>query len=349
MLNDYKNRVPSRLGGSQTEQNIVSINNGSGKNENGPANKPDNGPNGGGHIGQVPQTVEGRIMDAQDFNTKYIPEAIRLGVKKGLLPPNFQLMDNPITKEDIENHKIIAQFTLAADSYTNNLSYNYVIPPPHLETTKISPPLQRSKLIEDNPLDREESCSSMVRKQQKRVITLRWSNLRTLFPKRWLDSVVIDAQMHVLQEPWPLKNYLYINSAESDPTIEEIRKTPGCLDFFNNPLWLNSHWTVILGNSRRKRLRYLNSQVVDRQTPLVQTKPFKEVFPGYDIVIKNPPQQINGWDCGVYVLYYTHILMYYKEEEIDNVTPEDVTEYRHNVLIQLILWYYLIPLSRRMI
>jgi hypothetical protein len=188
-------------------------------------------------------------------------------------------------------------------------------------------------------------CGRLARNQESRRVQLRVYDLLTAFPDRWLDSVVIDAYIHLLQEHSGLRGTLYINSAEQDPSLAEIRQTPGCFSYIICPLFYRSHWTVIFISHVSKRIRYLNSQVVDKNTPEFQTRPFAEIFPDYKVSMLTPTKQCDQSSCGVLACIWAHIFLYYKEEEMDRIKCPDIDLFRKVLLQQLILSYILLNRS----
>jgi hypothetical protein len=301
---------------------------------------------GGGTIGQVPQTTEGRLQDVATLNAAIL-EAIAIGKKRKVLPNKF-VAPPPITVKDIVSGRVIASFSLAPDS-TSMPNSKELLPIPHLENEPLKPPTKLSIPISDDLAQSTGrfSCDDLRERQRKRIITLRWSNLRTLFTERWLDSVVIDAYLHVMQEHFPLKQYLFMGSAESDLSLEEIRDTPGCFPFWTTVLWRDSHWSCILGNHLRKRLRYYNSQVSPgSKTPDIQTKPFHDLFSDYSLVTHSPAQQTGSTLCGAYATLSVFLMAMMDESFVNKITPEDAEAFRTCMLHQILLHFYLIPYAR---
>jgi hypothetical protein len=223
-------------------------------------------------------------------------------------------------------------------------------------------PVLPVRLGGDGPLpdDQKEptSCSLLRRNQDKSTITLRVSNLLTLLPTRWLDSVVIDAYVHAVVELSPYKNRIYVLSAQADPLFSEIKNTPACYRYILAPLFRNSHWTVLFvdhGENRgspnnRGRVRHLNSQIVNPKTPVVQTRPWCECFPEYEVndlqkAYRELPQQDNMYDCGVWVCFWTMAFLFFTDKELDSVDEPTVAAFRTQVLRQLLQHYVLLPPS----
>jgi len=286
-------------------------------------------------MGQVPKTREGRRKDFQALEA-YILEAQALCVQNKI---KYKPLRNKLKLEDILEGRLICEFALAPDSLTSFPPKSQFLPIPHMvsQGKGMKPPTERSKAIDEQ----DETCSRIHNNQKSKKVQLRFSNLLTLFTGRWLDSVVIDAMIHILQEHFPLKRFMYINSAETDPTMEELVLTRGCSDMVLSVLWLKSHWSCIAINHRRKRIRYLNSQLLSQETAIQQTAPFVKYFPDYTVVTHSPSQQNNGYDCGIYSIMSIHLLMYYDENEVEKITPADATKYRHSILMQLLISFLL--------
>jgi Ulp1 protease family, C-terminal catalytic domain len=184
-------------------------------------------------------------------------------------------------------------------------------------------------------------CAELRSVLKDREIVLRVYDLLTGFKDRWLDSVVIDAYIHLLQEHCPFRDVLYVNSAEHDPTLNEIAHTPSCFKYIICPLFYRSHWTVLFISHPSRRIRYLNSQVVDRTTPEFQTKPFAELFPGYKVSMLTPTKQCDQSSCGVLVAMWAYIFLFYDEDEMDQIKCPDIGPFRDTLLKQLVLSYVL--------
>jgi hypothetical protein len=271
-------------------------------------------------------------------------------VRKGLLRSNFRV-SRLVTVEDIVNGREIQEFSLAPDHSGTFPDRKELLPMPHLADRDLfaAPKLRAIKYeAYEKAMALKNStaqCSIIERKQTHRKIRLTFANLLTLFPERWLDSVVLDAFLHILQEHWPLKEFLYLNSAEQDPNFKEIRSTPKCYEYVMSVLYLQFHWTVIMIDNVKKEIRYLNSQVVDQRTPNKQSKPFKEIFPSYDLENYSQAQQCNQSDCGVYSAAWAMMFLYYNKEDMDTIRCPEMKLFRKSMLLQIILSMYLIPLQ----
>lgn len=263
-------------------------------------------------IGQVPTDPKGRANDLVTLN-KAIQRTYEMARKMKHLP--FLRTPDQVTEADLDT--VFAEFRLAA-STSNPLPESMdssLLPMPHLGRIKKMDAAHVKELVEIGQRNMEKivrQCTILSRKQKERKVQLTLGNLLTLFKDRWLDSVVLDAFLHVLQEHWPFKNVLYLNSAETDPSLKELKSTPTCYPYVLSVLFHESHWTVIMIDHVKKQIRYLNSQVVDPNLPNEQSAPFKLAFPDYDVQNVTRSQQCNQSDCGVYSAAWIMIYLYYQ-------------------------------------
>ncbi len=202
------------------------------------------------------------------------------------------------------------------------------------------------------------SCPVLVGRQKRHRVRLTVENLLTCLPRRWLDSVVIDAYVHAMVELSPYKNEIYVLSAQADASFREIAATPRCYRYILAPLFRNSHWTVLFvdhgergagsGSGSVGRVRHLNSQIVNPRTPVVQTAPWCECFPTYQVndlrvAAQHLPQQNNMYDCGIWVCFWTMAFLFFTDEELDSVREETVAGFRTQVLQQILQHYVVLP------
>jgi hypothetical protein len=159
---------------------------------------------------------------------------------------------------------------------------------------------------------------------------------------RWMDSVVIDAMLHLFLCAWPAKALVYVQSAENDVSLAELRDTPSCFKVVIVPLFHKSHWTYLHIDHCLKEIVYHNSQLVDRMTPELQTRPFRELFPGYQVRTQTPPQQTDNSSCGVYVTFWSHCCFFYSPVEAESVTQDQIYAYRESIVINLLLNFLLL-------
>jgi hypothetical protein len=294
-------------------------------------------------LGQVPTEPKLVQLDVDHLNAE-IQHTLELGKSLGLLNKHLQV--RPLTPNDLTT--VIAEFPLAPSNLETFPEPKSLLPMPHLKTMerRKSPKIKEMNAPWYKPDDASsQSCSLIAEAQEERTIVLRFANLLTLFKDRWLDSVSLDAYLHILQEHWPRKEALYVNSAESDPSLYELKHTPGCYRFFLSILFYNSHWTVIMVDNKKKTIRYLNSQVVDQRIPNFQSKPFHKTFPNYTVKNVTKSQQCNQSDCGVYSAAWMMLYLYASEDEFDKLKCKEMYEFRRTILHQLILYYYLMNID----
>ncbi len=293
-------------------------------------------------LGQVPTDTRGRAKDLVTLN-KAIQRTYALARKMNNLP-NIR---KPPTVTAADLDVPFAEFHLAASTskpLSSSLS-ECLLPMEHLGAIKKMSATHVKELVDIGQRNMEKTvtqCTVISRKQKEYKVQLTLGNLLTLFKDRWLDSVVLDAYLHVLQEHWPFKNVLYLNSAEKDPSLNQLKNTPTCYPYVLSVLFHESHWTVIMIDHVKEQIRYLNSQVVDPNLPDEQSAPFQAAFPKYHVQNVTKSQQCNQSDCGVYSAAWIMIYLYYNEKEYDKITCPDMYKFRETMLEQLILYYYLL-------
>lgn len=321
-------------------------------------------------LGQVPKSAEGRQKDMEQLN-EYIRETYQMAVKKGLVPRS-QPPPRELGSQDVKI--IISEFYLGADTRCTAIDQDNLttlLPPPHLANmarrksdSRTADDSMDNVLAGGHAGDHGSSkktkggaawpglvqstspiCLTIQRNLEDRRIYLRVYDLLTAFPDRWLDSVVIDAYIHLLQEHCQFKDSLYVVSAESDPALAEIARTPSCYKYIVCPLFHKSHWVMLVISHPTKRIRYLNSQVVDKATPEFQTRPFTELFPGYKITRETSSIQCDQSSCGVLTSLWACIFLFYNEEEMDKIKCKAIDPFRMTMLQQLILSYILLNKS----
>lgn len=296
-------------------------------------------------IGQVPTDSAGRRRDLMELN-EMVQHTLLRGKRLGVLDNDLQV--RPLTDRDL--HTVIAEFGLAP-TYREDMpskQRKLLFPMPHLGPIRERSSEKIQQLIRQGEVNMEKTakrCVAISSQQKQRKIQLRFSNLLTLFKDRWLDSVVLDAYLHILQEFWPFKHVLYLNSSETDPSLMELRNTPTCFPYVLSVLFYKSHWTVIMIDHVKMRIRYLNSQVVDHTLPDRQAKPFQDLFPRYHVQNVTHSQQCNQSDCGVYSAAWMMLYLYYNENDFNQIQCDDMYQFRREMLEQLILYYYLADMS----
>jgi len=305
----------------------------------------------GNKPGQVPMTPDGKYTekDLAQLNN-YIREAENIAAEKGLSPMYRQ--KKPVTQDDML--KPIAIFSLG-EGFTNHptraggrggndetkaIAYPVgdLLVPPGL------PPIvaenSRYANATRSGIDKSLSkCRNLDQKQNMRRIKLDFSNILPLYSGRWADSVGLDSFLHILKQHWKYGDLLYINSAQHDPSIEEILNTPDCFLFGLIPLFRHDHWTIVFIDHVSKIIRYLNSQVVDESTPRIQIEPFKRAFPGYSHSLFTKSQQRDNNSCGIYLLIFAFLFLFYTDRDMDQVTQTLVDRFRKIVVLQILLHF----------
>jgi len=308
-----------------------------------------------GGVGEVPKEVD---ADVRLLN-QYIIRAIQIA-KQRRIP--IELSSLVLSEQDLP--RVFVVFTLVPD-HMSPLPLSELLPPPHLQSQsmQLMKSSFQSKQQASNTLGsilKPLVCTELAMKHEQHKISAKISNLRTLIAGRWLDSVAIDLYIHILQEYFPFKSQLFVHSAQDNPTLSIVAKTPRCYKYVLVPLWKSSHWTVLLvehnpytdpvtRRSFRGRIRYINSQVVDESTPDVQTEPFEQVFPNYAVINKRrqTPQQCDNNSCGVYVCFWSMCFLYFSEDQIMSVQCPEIAAFRETMLLQIMIYYLLTPSRRR--
>jgi len=306
-------------------------------------------------LGQVPKSKPARARDMKRLND-IIRDTYELAKQRGLLlAARTRTLEEPPSFLPDDVRVVLATFFLGPDQQCTHIdseTLRTLLTPAQFSRRRTR---QVSSLDAITPTMDERAggrwgfdpspnptCPEIRSNQKRRQIQLRVYDLLTVFPDRWLDSVVIDTYIHVLQEHCPFRDEVYVNSAEHDPTLEEIRRTPNCFKYIVCPLFYRSHWTVMFISHKSRRIRYLNSQVVDRSTPELQTRPFSETFPGYSVKMLTPSKQCDQSSCGVLVAMWTYLFLFQDESDMDNIQCRDIDPFRTLILQQLILSYMIL-------
>jgi hypothetical protein len=288
--------------------------------------------------------MNSKIKDAQELN-RHMQIAVGIGKRRGVLPPNF-VPPAPITPDDFG--RVISEFDMAASPEDNSVHVKAMLHPEHLESQPCTMPCVQAILKAGGPelataAARQSKCAALERSQKSRRIQLRWANLRTLLePHRWLDSVVIDALIHTALEAWPCRHLAFVNSAETDVSLAELKETPSCYKMIVLPLYMRQHWSFCALNYAERRITYVNSQLLDKRTAELQTRPFRELFPDFEVETETPAQQSDNSSCGCFAAFWACIFMFWSRKEADSVTQAQIYRYRERILHQLILSYVLL-------
>lgn len=191
-------------------------------------------------------------------------------------------------------------------------------------------------------------CEQIEQQQGTRTITLSVNDILTSLPDMWFNSPAIDAYLNYIKALASEPEAWYVVSAEDSPErrdrLKEIQKTPKCYKYVLSPLYREHHWTVMCIDHTTRTIYYLNSDVVDKQTPSIQTKPFKDAFPGYKLIIIPCLKQCDNSSCGAYVCYWSYAFLFLPREALLHISCPDILRFRTLIRRQLLLSYYICPL-----
>jgi len=194
------------------------------------------------------------------------------------------------------------------------------------------------------------SCPLLRQKQASIWVPLKIRNIFSVFSstwpttdasrRAWLDSVSLDAYMHILVRHWPQRDSLYIISAENDPDWDDLIKTTACYKYLLMFLFYKSHWTITWVSHPCSSVWYYNSQLIDYATAVKQLEPFAKAFPTYSISIGKCKSQNNNTCCGIFSSNAAYCLLY-APSQIERIVPEETDQWRAHMCDQLILSYLL--------
>jgi hypothetical protein len=198
-------------------------------------------------------------------------------------------------------------------------------------------------------------CQTIENEQRGRIIDLHINDIMTSLPDMWFNSPAIDAYINYIKEFTAEPEAWYIVSAEDSPErrdrLKEIAKTPKCYKYILSPLYREHHWTVMCIDHVNQIVYYLNSDVVDKQTPEIQTEPFKRLFPGYKLIVIPCVKQCDNSSCGTYVCNWCRAFLFLvnsnpkSRETLLHTSCSDILRFRTVIRRQLLLSYYVCPLS----
>jgi len=287
--------------------------------------------------GQVPKTKDGQYT-AEDISilNRHIQQAFQLATKMRISHSNLPV-PHLATSADLQ--RVITQFSLGDIGEKESYPVDELLVPRGLGPISTTARTKFSNVSRSGIDKKLEKCRILDEKQQDRQIFLTYSNLLTLYPGRWLDSVAIDSMLHIMKRYWKFGDLLYVNSSQRDPTLGEIQQTPDCFKYILVPLFLKSHWTIVFIDHVKQSVRYLNSQVIDEKTPAKQSQPFRQAFPGYQVNTFTKPQQNDDSSCGMFLLLFAFLFLFYDDSSIDNVTQSLVDEFRSTVLLEILLHF----------
>jgi hypothetical protein len=198
-----------------------------------------------------------------------------------------------------------------------------------------------------NSILKNQVCLNIEENQKQRVIQLSMNDIITTSPDKWFNSCAIDAYGNVIVRYAEEPEAWYIVSAEDSPDrkdrIAEIKKTKQCHKYALSPLFRDSHWTVMCIDHTRQTIYYLNSDVVDADTPKDQTKRFADAFPGYELILIPCLKQCDNSSCGAYVCYWMYAFMFLPREALLSISCPDILRFRELIRHQLLLSYFVCP------
>lgn len=298
--------------------------------------------------GQVPEDKQGQARDIALLNEEIqivLGQARRLGL--------------PITRKNLnltmaDYDQYITEFYLVGDANGRRPPPAALLQPTFLDRPQTivascqplveflrrsgASTLSEERSSEEYHLRLDKSsntCRELSGALQHRKVQLWVRNLLTSFRARWFDSVMIDAFIAVIVQFWKYRDYLYVNSAEVDLNLDELAKTPRCYRYILSPLYRKHHWTILFIDHKTREIFYLNSDVVDRETPDVQTAPFARVFPGYRLHIIPYVKQCDNSSCGPYVCYWAYCFLY-RRDQLLRISCPDIRRFRTFIRHQVI-------------
>lgn len=260
-----------------------------------------------------------------------------------------------LTLDDYRKH--LKSFTMSPDDpNSTHEPYNRWIMHPNLQTVTKGKPLGAcaaivqelaQTVVPKKPLRfdvgrQNSTCRAIDQSLHQKVMHLSLRDILTALVDRWFNSYVINAYIHALLEAHPMKHFIYVNSAEDDPTLEEIAATPACFPIVISPLFRDHHWTMLGIFHNTKEIFYLNSDVVDQRTPKEQTRPFQQLFPGYKLHIIPCVKQCDNSSCGAYVCFWAYAFLY-RRDALLNITCPDILRFRTIIRQQLLFSYFIQP------
>jgi hypothetical protein len=310
----------------------------------------------GTSIGQLDTTTNGRLKSLQFINNE-IAMLVKQYFPQFSSPAQIQKFMLRLDEYD----KVLAKFNLSAYETMHNKPNSRFL----LKFHMINPNIPQDGscdpfVIELDEEDRETAvlphikkilkndvCLNLERSQTQRMIELTMSDILTTLPNMWFNSVAIDACINYFKELTDNPEDWYIVSAEDTPEradrLRELQQTKGCNRNALLPLYRDHHWTISCIDHELKVIYYLNSDVVDRETPVEQTRPFQQAFPGYKLIIIPCLKQCDNSSCGAYVCYWAYAFFFLSREALLNISCPDILRFRTLIRRQLLLSYYVCP------
>lgn len=248
------------------------------------------------------------------------------------------------TMQNKPNPKFLLEFNMN----TPNRSENGACEPLVIELEHED--LERSKLPSIRQIIRDPVCMNIEDEQKKRQLELTVADIMTTLPNMWFNSVAIDFVINYFKELCDHPEDWYIVSAEDTPErrdrLKELQRTKGCNKRALLPLYREHHWTIACIDHELRIIYYLNSDVVDRNTPIEQTRPFQQAFPGYKLIIIPCIKQCDNSSCGAYVCCWAYIFLKLKFKSLEDlleISCPDILRFRTFLRRQLLLTYLVCP------
>jgi hypothetical protein len=263
-------------------------------------------------VGQIPTDSRG-IQDDFDFLSYEFRQAVQDARQLGL----------PVVNEDFKRAKSLkVSFSLAPEHMSrmppsaamveikelDSLNRTHAVSNCDTFVQKLPPPPEQSGRRELQ-MD-SDTCRVMRKNLTHHTIQLDMESMRSLLPERWADSAALNAGMHLLQEFYPLKKTLWMNSAQVDFDWDELAKTPSCYRQVASCLFLDAHWTFGFIDHDTCEIWYLNSDIVDKNVPKIQTDPIARLFPNYQLYVIPCVKQCDSSSCGIYCLWWFYAILF---------------------------------------
>lgn len=283
---------------------------------------------GGVKAGQIPTDSRG-VQDDLDFLSYEFREVTQEARRLGL----------PVVQDDFSRAKRQkVSFSLAPDHMSQMPPPNAMLEVKELDSLnrghavsncdafvqKLPPPPQQSRRELQHDSD---TCRRMRKSLTHHTIQLDMESMRSMLPERWADSAALNAGMHLLQEFYPRKKTLWVNSAQVDFNWDELAKTPSCYRQVASFLFLDAHWTFAYVDHDTREIWYLNSDIVDKNVPKIQTDPIARLFPDYQLYIIPCVKQCDSSSCGIYGLWWFYAILF-RRDQLLKISCTDIRKFR---------------------
>jgi len=283
---------------------------------------------GGTKAGQIPTDPRG-IQEDMDFLAFEFADMVQ----------EARRLQLPVVYDDFRKAKNLkVSFSLAPDHMTqfpppqamvevkdmDSLSRTHAVSNCDAFVQKLPPPPTTSQ----RPLQPDsETCRRMRKNLTHHMIHLDMESMRSMLPERWADSAALNAGMHLLQEFYPRKKTLWLNSAQVDFDWNELAKTPSCYRQVASCLFLDAHWTFGFIDHDTREIWYLNSDIVDKNVPKIQTDPIARLFPDYQLYVIPCVKQCDSSSCGIYCLWWFFAILF-RREHLLKISCTDIRKFR---------------------